>query len=297
MLAARSFLAPVHRFAEFVRFEHTVFALPFAYVGAIVAAHGLPSAEKLILITVAMVAARSTAMGLNRIIDREIDRRNPRTVGRSLPAGKLSLHEAWAFTAGAFGVLTLAAALLNPLCLALLPLATLTLVVYPYTKRFTWLCHWAMAPAQFFGPFGGYIAVTGRATLPAALLGAGVGLWIAGFDLIYALQDVEVDRREGLFSVPARLGVGAALALSRLTHVVAVGLLLAAGLLGGFGPGYLAGVALVAVLLAVEQAVAARGAHTGQMRPVQLAFFEMNGLISLGFLACVLVQVAAGWSG
>lgn len=247
-----SVLAKANAFARMVVIEHTLFALPFAYAGAFLAAGGWPGGDRLFWITVAMIGARNAAMGLNRIIDRRIDARNPRTRNRHLPSGRLGVGEAAAFTAVFLGLLALAAWRLNPLCLKLLPLAVIALAVYPYAKRFTWTCHYWMVPAQFFAPFGGWIAVTGRAEAAPVLLGLAVGLWIAGFDILYALQDVDFDRSAGIYSLPASLGVPAALRVARLTHLVVVGLLASVAVLAGLGVPYLVGLA-GAVLLLVYQ--------------------------------------------
>lgn len=232
--------------------EHTVFALPFAYAGAFLAAGGRPTAHQLIWITVAMAGARSAALGLNRIIDRRIDAKNPRTSGRHLPSGRVRVGEAALFSGFSLAVLAFAAWQLNPLCVALLPLVVLALVVYPYAKRFTWTCHYWMVPAQFFAPFGGWIAVTGAVEAGAVILGLAVGLWIAAFDILYALQDIEFDRRAGIHSLPAALGVSRALWVSRLTHLVVLVLLVSLGFTLRLGPSYLVGVTLAGALLAYQ---------------------------------------------
>lgn len=242
-------------FAQMVKVEHTLFALPFAYAGAFLAAGGVPAPRQLLWITLAMIGARNAAMGLNRIIDRHIDARNPRTRSRHLPAGRIGLGEAAAFTAVFLALLAVAAWQLNPLCLKLLPLAVLALVVYPYAKRFTWTCHYWMVPAQFFAPFGGWIAVTGQVHPAPAVLGLAVGLWIAGFDIIYALQDVGFDREEGIHSLPASLGVPVALWAARATHAVAVALFLYLRSLLSLGVPYVTGVVLTALLLAYQHAM------------------------------------------
>lgn len=239
-------------FAHMVKVEHTLFALPFAYAGAFLAAGGLPAPRQLFWITVAMVGARNAAMGLNRLIDRHIDALNPRTMGRHLPAGRIKPLEAWLFTAAFLLLLGVAAWQLNRLCLALLPLAVLALVVYPYAKRFTWTCHYWMVPAQFFAPFGGWIAVTGQVHPAAVVLGLAVGLWIAAFDIIYALQDLGFDRAAGVHSLPASLGVRTALWVARASHALVVVLFLWLRSALHLGPIYLAGVLAVAVLLTYQ---------------------------------------------
>lgn len=242
-------------FAHMVKIEHTLFALPFAYAGAFLAAGGWPGGRTLFWITVAMLGARNAAMGLNRIIDRHIDARNPRTRGRHLPAGRIRTAEAALFTFAFTALLALAAWELNPLCFKLLPLAVVALVAYPYAKRFTWTCHYWMVPAQFFAPFGGWIAVTGRVDTAGVILGLAVGLWIAGFDILYAMQDIQFDRAAGLYSVPASLGVGAALWIARGTHLAVVALLAALAAVLGLGPAYLAGLALAVMLLVYQHSL------------------------------------------
>jgi 4-hydroxybenzoate polyprenyltransferase len=273
-------------YAGFVKFEHTVFALPFAYAGAFLAAGGLPSWWDLGWITVAMVGARSAAMGLNRLIDREIDARNPRTAQRHLPRGLLSASEALAFSLASLGVFALAAAELNRLCLELLPLAVVVLVIYPYTKRFTWTCHYFLGAAQFFAPFGGWIAVTGRIAPGALILGAAVGLWVASFDLIYALQDLDFDRRHGVFSIPARFGPAVGLAAARLGHLLAFALLLSLYFYLHLGPVYLAGVVLTGLLLVYEHSLVS----PRDWSRLPVAFFHVNSAVSLVYF----VFLAAG---
>ncbi|MDA8145654.1 MAG: putative 4-hydroxybenzoate polyprenyltransferase [Thermaerobacter sp.] len=268
-------------YAGFVKLEHTVFALPFAYAGAFLAAGGLPPWRDLVWITVAMVGARSAAMGLNRFIDREIDARNPRTADRHLPRGLLSATEALAFSLASLGVLALAAAELNRLCLELLPLAVVALVIYPYTKRFTWTCHYFLGAAQFFAPFGGWIAVTGRIAPGALILGAAVGLWVASFDLIYALQDLDFDRRHGVFSIPARFGPAAGLAAARVGHLVAFALLLSLYFYLHLGPVYLAGVVLTGLLLVYEHSLVS----PRDWSRLPVAFFHVNSAVSLIYFA------------
>ncbi len=239
-------------FAGFVAIEHTLFALPFAYAGAILGAGGWPTASQLLWITVAMVGARNAALGLNRIIDRHIDARNPRTCSRHLPAGKLSYAEAIAFTIASLGLLVLAAWMLNPLCVKLLPLVIPPLVLYPYAKRFTWTCHYWMVPAQFFAPFGGWVAVRGEIGPEALILGLAVGLWIAGFDIFYALQDIKFDRENGLFSIPASLGINKALWVARLTHLVVIALLVWLYYQAHISLAYLLAVLLAATILVFQ---------------------------------------------
>jgi 4-hydroxybenzoate polyprenyltransferase len=277
--AATGVAAPAKAFLRLVAIEHSVFALPFAYLSALVAMDGRVNWVKLAEITVAMVGARTFAMAANRIIDRRIDARNPRTAQRELVTGKVSVRTAWTGAAVALVVFLGAAALLNPLCLALSPLAVLPLIVYPYAKRFTDFPHAMLAIAQAVGPIGGWLAVTGTlaGSGPAWLLGAAVGLWIGGFDLIYACQDAEVDRRIGVRSVPARFGVRAALTISTITHLVTFALFVAFGLWVGYGWAWWIGLALTAVAFVYQHRIVT----PTDLSKVNRAFFTSNGFVGI----------------
>ena len=269
-------------FLRLVTIEHSVFALPFAYLSALAALKvhfGHIHWLDLLLVTVAMVGARTFAMAANRIIDRHIDARNPRTARRELVTGAVSVRTAWVGAGVALVVFVGAAALLNPLCLALSPLAVLPLVVYPYGKRFTNWPHAILALAQVVGPVGGWLAMTGtfRGSLPAAVLGVAVGLWIGGFDLIYACQDALVDRQIGVHSVPARYGVPFALRLSALVHAVTFGLFVWFGMLVGLGWLWWVGLALAAVAFAYEHAIV----RPSDLSRVNRAFFTANGFVGI----------------
>lgn len=268
-------------FLRLVAIEHSVFALPFAYLSALTAMHRTTGFDlvTLLLITVAMVGARTFAMAANRIIDRRIDARNPRTAQRELVTGKVSVRTAWTGAAVALVVFLGAAALLNPLCLALSPLAVIPLIVYPYAKRFTDFPHAVLAIAQAVGPIGGWLAVTGNlaGSGPAWLLGAAVGLWIGGFDLIYACQDAEVDRQIGVRSVPARYGVRAALMISTVTHLVTFVLFVAFGLWVGYGWAWWIGLALTAVAFVYQHKIVT----PTDLSKVNRAFFTSNGFVGI----------------
>lgn len=264
---------------EMIKFEHTIFALPFALTSALIAANGLPELRVLLWILVAMVGARSAAMAFNRIADLEYDRLNPRTSGRALPAGILSVVEVWVFTFVAIGVFVLAAWMLNPLAFMLSPVALVVVLGYSYTKRFTALSHLVLGLALGIAPTGAWIAVTGRLDLAPMILSAAVMLWTAGFDIIYALQDIEFDTKIGLYSIPRALGPGRALLVSRLLHAGSVLLLVGFGWVLGFGVTYFTGVGLVAVLLAWEQSLV----RPNDISRVNTAFFNTNGLVSIGF--------------
>jgi 4-hydroxybenzoate polyprenyltransferase len=272
------------RFYSLVKFEHTIFALPFAYVGAFLAVDGVPGAHDLLWVTVAMVAARSLAMGLNRLIDAGLDARNPRTAGRELPAGLLSPAAVTAFCAGALAVFLVAVWELDPLVHWLWPIPVAGFVIYPYLKRWTWLCHFWLGAVDGLAPLGAWAAITGKLPWEAWALGGAVALWVTGFDLFYSLLDLEIDRREGLRSVATRFGERGAFLGARLLHLGTVVLLVATGLGLDVGGLYWLGVAAVAGLLAYEHSLV----RPGDLRRLDTAFFTMNGVISVAFFVFVL---------
>ena len=274
------------RFAALVKIEHTVFALPFAYVGAFLAVNGVPSAHDLVWVTVAMVGARSLAMGLNRLIDAGIDARNPRTATRELPAGRLTPWQVAFFCVASLGVFLLAVYQLDPLVRWLWPIPVAGFVIYPYLKRFTWLSHLWLGAVDGLAPVGAWVAITGELPLEAWLLGGAVACWVAGFDHFYALLDVEVDRRERLHSVVTRFGEQGTFWGARVLHVLTVALLAAAGLGLDVGVFYWLGVVAVAALLAYEHSLV----RPGDLRRLDTAFFTMNGVISVAFFAFVLAD-------
>jgi len=279
--------ARLRTYLELVRFEHTLFALPFAYVGMLLAAGGWPGGWVFFWVTLAMVGARTAAMALNRLIDWGIDAQNPRTRNRPLPRGAVRPGEVAALAGLGFLLLALAALNLNRLTAELLPVAVVFLVLYSYTKRFTWACHFWLGLTIGAAAAGGWIAVTG-AFAPAALtLWAAVGLWIAGFDILYATQDVEFDRRHGVHAIPARFGLPAALAIARLAHLLAWLALAATGFLVGAGPAYWAGVLYTGAVLLYEH----RLVRPDDLSQVDRAFFQANVLISLGMLFFVVLEV------
>jgi 4-hydroxybenzoate polyprenyltransferase len=285
---------PVKAFLRLVTIEHSVFALPFAYLAALTAMQrttGHVNWAKLLLITIAMVGARTFAMAANRILDRHIDARNPRTARRELVTGAVRVSTAWAGAVVALVVFLGTAALLNPLCLALAPLAVIPLVVYPYAKRFTNWPHAVLGVAQLIGPVGAWLAVTGtfHGSGPAWVLGAAVGLWIGGFDLIYACQDVAVDREIGVHSVPARFGVPFALAASAVAHVVTFALFVWFGVLVGFGWPWWVGLLLTAVAFGYEHAIV----RPSDLSRVNRAFFTTNGFVGIALFVFALLDLVA----
>lgn len=277
------------RFASLVKVEHTLFALPFAYVGALLAVDGVPRARDLLWITAAMVGARSLAMGLNRLIDAGLDAANPRTAGRELPSGLLRSWQVGLFCIGSLGLFLLAAFMLDPLVRWLWPIPVLAFVVYPYLKRFTWLCHAWLGAIDGLAPVGAWVAIRGDLPWQAWALGGAVAVWVAGFDLFYSLLDVEVDRRLRLHSWATRFGERAVFDAARILHAATVGLLCVAGLGLPVGLLYWVGVGVVAVLLVYEHAIV----RPGDLRRLDAAFFTTNGVIALAFLAFVLGDALA----
>jgi 4-hydroxybenzoate polyprenyltransferase len=275
------------RFYSLVKFEHTVFALPFAYVGAFLAVNDVPSAHDLVWITLAMVGARSLAMALNRLIDARLDARNPRTAGRELPAGKLTPVQVIAFCLVSLALFLVAVWQLDPLVRWLWPIPVVGFVVYPYLKRFTWLAHLWLGAVDGLAPLGAWAAIRGDLPWEAWALGGAVAAWVAGFDLFYSLFDVDIDREQGLHSWATRWGVGGVFGGARALHAATVGLLAAAGLGLPVGGLYWAGVGAVAVLLAYEHLLV----RPGDLRRLDAAFFTTNGAISLAFFAFVLADV------
>ena len=260
-----------------IRFEHSVFALPFAYLGMVLAARGLPTLWQFAWITVAMVSARTLAMAANRLIDRELDARNPRTAGRALPTGRLSPRHVFPACVVSLAVFLFAAAQLNDLCLKLAPLAAVVVVGYSYTKRLTPLSHFVLGLADAIAPLGGWLAVTGSFALEPILLALAVAAWIGGFDVIYACQDVEFDRAHGLHSIPARYGVATGLRVSAAMHAFTALALLLLAPLARLGVAYLIGWAIAVALLVYEH----RLVRPDDLSRLGVAFFNVNGYIAV----------------
>jgi 4-hydroxybenzoate polyprenyltransferase len=290
MVTAVAMPRTARSFLRLVMIEHSVFALPFAYIAMLTAMRAQGKHVwwgTLVLITVAMVAARTVAMAANRIIDRHIDAQNPRTAKRELVTGVLSLRSAWVGLVVFLAVFLAAAAALNPLCLLLSPVALFFLIIYSYAKRFTDFPQVFLGLAQAIGPIGAWLGVTGHWSWPAFVLGLAVGAWIGGFDCLYACQDVEVDRRIGVRSVPVRFGVANALRASTAVHVGTVLLYLWFGYLTGYGWLWYAGVAVVAVVLAYEHAIV----RPADLSRVNRAFFTANGVVGLVLFAFALLDL------
>jgi 4-hydroxybenzoate polyprenyltransferase len=273
-----------------VRFSHSVFALPFALSGAALAAadHGI-TLRQVFWVVVAMVAARNAAMGFNRLADEEYDARNPRTAGRELPRKRLSRRAVWAFTVALSAVTVVASFQLNRLCGLLSPVALLIVLGYSYSKRFTWASHLWLGLALAMAPVGGWLAVRGSFATVPWLLGAAVLLWVAGFDTIYACQDVEFDRETGLHSIPARFGPETALTLARLFHAGTIVVLAAVGWIAGLHPVYWLGLAAIAFVLVWEH----RLVRPGDLSRLGVAFFNMNAVISVAYFVTVLASLGA----
>jgi len=272
---------------EMIKFEHTIFALPFAFTGALLALDGLPSLEQVIWIIAAMVGARSAAMGFNRWADRDIDSENPRTKTRALPLGLVTPAQVLAFIIVSSGLLVLAAYMLNPLSFTLAPVALAIVFFYSYTKRFTFLSHAFLGLAISGAPMGAWIAVTGRFEFPALVLGAAVLFWLVGFDILYALQDLEFDRKAGLHSVPQRFGVRTSLLISRTAHLVTMLCLFWIDVLLPVGFLYLLGVLVATGLIIYEHSLV----KESDLSKLNIAFFNMNGYISVTIFIFTLLDV------
>jgi 4-hydroxybenzoate polyprenyltransferase len=272
---------------EMIKFSHTLFALPFALLAAVLAARGLPSWPTVAKILLAMVGARSAAMAHNRLTDRAIDAANPRTASRALPSGALTAGFVRVFLAASVALFLVAAATLNRLTLLLSPVALELLFFYAYTKRFTWLSHLVLGLCLALAPVGAWIAVTGSIAWPPILLGLAVLLWTAGFDILYALQDEEHDRKTGLQSLPARWGSRTALVVSAILHAAMIPLLLAVERLSGGGLVFTAGILATAAALVYQHAIV----RPGDLSRINAAFFTANGFVSVALAVCGIADV------
>jgi 4-hydroxybenzoate polyprenyltransferase len=277
-------VAAVRHFLDAIKFEHTVFALPFAYVAMVLAADGWPGWHTLVWVTLAMAGARTLAMSVNRLADRFIDAANPRTARRHLPTGLLTPAQVTIAAVAAAALLVVSASMLNSLCLALAPLAVLFLVGYSYTKRFTWLSHWILGFTDGIAAAGGWIAVRGAFAPPVYVLWFALTVWIAGFDLIYACQDVQFDREHRLYSVPARFGIPAALTIARVCHVLTIAAFALLGVTMGLGWLYWLGVLVAAGLLVYEHSLVS----PSDLSRLDVAFFNVNGYIAVILFVAVI---------
>lgn len=273
----------LREFFETIRIEHTIFALPFAYATLFMVEGGWPSAANFLWITVAMAGARTVGMAANRIIDAEVDARNPRTAGRAIPAGRLGRGKALLFAAVSMAVFLVAVWSLHPVCRMLWPVVIAAMVVYPYAKRFTPFAHLFLGLVYFMMPPAVWLAVTGEVSAAALVLGIGAALWVAGFDIIYACQDAEVDRREGLHSIPADFGVGRALTTAKAFHAAFAVALLVVSQLFEAGRWYYVAVALTSAALLYEH----RLVRPGDLSKVNAAFFTTNGFVSVALFALI----------
>ncbi|WP_088833427.1 UbiA-like polyprenyltransferase [Paenibacillus tyrfis] len=278
-------------FLEMIKIEHTLFALPFAFMGAllgsVVAFNHLPSWGQIGWILLAMIGARSAAMGLNRVIDKVFDAKNPRTAMRAIPAGLISSKEAIIFIIISFVCLFWAAYHLSPLAMKLLPVAVFFLVFYSYTKRFTWTCHLILGMTVALAPLGGWIAVTGEFSLAALVFYVAIVFWLAGFDTIYATQDVEFDKKEGLHSIPARFGIPKALLIARWFHIVTAAGLISLFFLTDLSWVYLAGVLVSYALLMYEHLIV----KPTDLTKLNTAFFTMNSTLSISLFVFTLIDL------
>lgn len=293
----------IRDFSEMIKFEHTIFALPFAYLGAFLAKRAIPLGSEILWVTLAMVGARTAAMALNRLIDRHIDARNPRTASRALPKGLLSVAEVWVYVLLSWSLLLVSAWKLNPtnaavpLTVKLMPIAVFVLTIYSYTKRFTWACHLVLGLSLGLAPVGSWVGLTGRVDLPAIILGLTVLTWSAGFDVIYACQDHDFDRMEGIYSIPSVFGIPKALTISSILHILTVVFLVLTGILLKMSYFYWIGVLIAAAILVYEHSLVT----PTDLSKLNAAFFNMNGILSvivfLFSLADIMfgARISLGW--
>lgn len=277
----------IWQWCELVKLEHTVFALPFALIGLITAVHDLPKISVVLAVIVAFTGARAAAMSLNRLIDATLDGKNARTRERSIPKGMISKRAALLFATISFLIMIIAASCLPPLCLQLSPIAIIWLSFYSFTKRFTWLCHFVLGTALGGAALGGWIAAGGSLLVPAPwFLALAVTTWVAGFDIIYACQDVDFDRKENLYSLPANFGIKAALIVSSLLHVITIMALVYFGLLLNLGLFFWCGISLIAAMLVWEH----RLVRPDDLSNVNAAFFNINGVVSVVAFLTILID-------
>ena len=272
-------------FFSLIKIEHTLFALPLALTGAVLGVMGMPDLWTLLLMAVAFTAARAAAMAFNRLVDSRLDAQNPRTAEREIPTGAVSVPSVWIFTGIAIALFLMVPWAINSLCGKLAPVALAILLGYSYTKRFTALCHYLLGLALGMAPVAGWIAVTGTWAWPPVVLGLGVIFWTAGFDILYACQDVEFDREKGLYSIPANLGTGKAMKLAALSHLVAFTFFLLAGLLASLGAAFYFLSLITGGLLFYEHRLVA----PDNLSKLDMAFFKVNSLVSASLLLAVIM--------
>jgi len=276
-------------FLEMIKFAHTIFALPFAFTGALLAAGGFPTVRQTAWIILAMVGARTAAMAMNRLIDAEIDARNPRTAVRAIPAGLIGKGLTFVFIVVSTALLLFSAYMLNPLCLKLAPVALFFLLLYSYCKRFTSLAHVVLGICLAGAPIGAWVALRGTIDAPALVLGGVVLFWVAGFDILYALQDLDFDRAAGLHSIPVLLGVTGSLWAARIFHLIMIGLLFALFTLMHLGAFFLAGILASVAMLLYEHWLL----KDGDLTRLDAAFFSMNGYISVAIVLFTAADIMA----
>lgn len=274
-------------FLEMIKFEHTIFALPFAYIAMLLASRGWPTLADFVWITVAMVGARTTAMTINRLVDVNIDKDNPRTASRAIPSGALRISEAVIYMMVSLLIFLVAVYNLASICRQVWPLFVIPFALYPYAKRFTWLCHLWLGIAIGLAPVAAWLAIRNSIDPGILLLGAAVMFWIAGFDVLYATQDLEHDIGAGLKSIPARFGIKASLFITKVFHALAVLLLVGLGAVFGLGFWYFAGIIVVAVLLGYENSLV----KVQDLSKLDAAFFTMNGVISMVVLLFTSIEI------
>lgn len=277
-------------FIKMIKLEHSLFALPFAFVGMILAANGLPSWNVILWVVVAMVGARSAAMGVNRYADAEIDARNPRTASREIPTGNISKKATLFYILVSLALYFTAAFMLNRLTAVLSPIPVLIFILYAYAKRFTNFCHVILGIALGLAPICAWIAVTGSIDTAPFILGAAVILWVAGFDILYAIQDIEYDRIEGLHSIPAVFGTGGSLIIARILHFAAICLFISLMAFTNLGYIYLAGVLLSGALMAYEHSLVSKD----DLSKLNMAFFNMNAYISITIMIFTIIDIWVG---
>ncbi|OGW47180.1 MAG: 4-hydroxybenzoate octaprenyltransferase [Nitrospirae bacterium RBG_13_41_22] len=283
-------LNKIRIFMEMIKFQHSIFAMPFAFLGAFLSEMKVPSLITIFWITLAMIGARSFAMAVNRLIDIEIDRRNPRTAGRALPKGLVSVWNVILFSLISLGLFLLAVYNLAPICRYLWPIVVIPFIIYPYTKRVTWLSHFVLGFCLGLAPVGAWIAVTNTLSLNPFLIGASVLLWVAGFDIFYAIQDIDFDRQHKLYSIPVRFGIKKSLTLTKLLHISSILILSWLGIRLDLGLFYYVGIFVAGTLLAYENSLI----KPNDLSKLNVAFFTMNGVISIIMFFFVAVEVIFG---